>query len=274
MPLSTRAAATFARQRVVLTGASSGIGEAMALELAAVGARLALASRTVGELEAVAERCRGLGAETLAFPTDVADESACTALVDGARQAFGGLDTLIANAGITMWARFEELESLEPARRLMEINYFGTLACIRAALPELLASRGRIVAVASLTGKTGVPSRSCYGASKHAVVGFCDALRIEVADRGLSVTVACPDFVATRTRERALGANGRSIGHSPVQEGRIMDAETCARLILEGAARRKRELVLSARGRVGLVLKIFAPGLVDRIAARAIRRGR
>ncbi|RMH19206.1 MAG: SDR family oxidoreductase [Acidobacteria bacterium] len=264
----------FADHAVVLTGASSGIGRHLALQLAEQGAKLVLASRGQERLGAVALACRERGAEAEAVATDVADEAACKALVERAVARFGRIDVLINNAGRTMWSLFEEMKTLDPFRRLMEINYLGSVYCTYYALPHLKRSRGRIVAVSSLTGKTGVPTRSGYAASKHAMVGFFDTLRIELLGSGISVTVACPDFVATETRARAFGADGRPIGTSPVQEGRIMSAEVCARRILRGAARRRRELVMSRRGKLGLWLKLIAPGLVDRIALAAIRRGR
>jgi NAD(P)-dependent dehydrogenase (short-subunit alcohol dehydrogenase family) len=259
---------------VVLTGASRGIGREMALQLAGQGARLALAARDGGELRELAAECERRGAEAVAIPTDVGEEPQCAALITRAVEAFGGLDTLINNAGISMWALFDQITDLAIFERIMRVNYLGSVWCTWYALPHLKESRGRIVAVSSMTGKTGVPTRSGYAASKHAMNGFFDTLRIELAGSGVSVTVACPDFVATGIRERAFGADGEPLGRSPVQESRVMTAETCALLILDGAAARRRELILSARGRLGLWLKLFAPGLVDRIARKAIERGR
>jgi NAD(P)-dependent dehydrogenase (short-subunit alcohol dehydrogenase family) len=263
---------------VVLTGASSGIGRAMALELARLGARQVLAARSAEALEEVAERCRELGGEAEAVATDVAQEAQCRALVERAVELYGGsdggLDVLINNAGRTMWSRFDELESLRPLEQLMQINYFGSLYCTYYALPHLKRSRGRIVGVSSLTGKTGVPTRSGYAATKHAMAGFFDSLRIELADTGVTVTMTYPDFVATDTRRNAFGSDGERLGESPVQEGKVMTAERCGHLILQAAARRQRELIPSLRGRLGLWLKVLSPSLVDRIAQRAIRRGR
>jgi len=264
----------FADLVVVLTGASSGIGRALALQLGTQGARVVLAARRRGELQVVAEGCRERGGAALVVPTDVAREEECRALVEAAVAEYGRIDVLINNAGRTMWSLFEELETLRPLEAIMRVNYFGSVYCTYYALPHLKESRGRIVGVSSLTGKTGVPTRSGYAASKHAMAGFFDTLRIELAGSGVSVTMAYPDFVATETRERAFGADGRPIGESPVAEGKVMSAEECARRILRGAARRKRELIMSARGKVGLWLKVIAPGLVDRIARRAIDRGR
>lgn len=264
----------FRENAVILTGASQGIGREMALALARQGAWLTLAARDGAELEAVAELCRQAGGRALAVPTDVADEQQCAALVERAVEAYGRIDTLINNAGISMWALFAEVTDLSIFERLVRINYLGSVYCTWHALPYLRETRGRLVAVASLTGKTGVPTRSGYAASKHAMVGFFDTLRIELAGSGVSVTVACPDFVTSEIRKRAFGADGRPLGDSPVQEGKVMSAETCARLILDGAARRQRELILSGRGKLGLWLKLLAPSLVDRIARKAIARGR
>lgn len=247
----------------------------MALQLAAPGTRLALAARSADELVAAADACRARGAEALAVPTDVADEAQCRALVARTVDAFGRLDVLVNNAGISMWARFDELTSLAPLERIMQVNYFGTVYCTHAALPHLKATRGRIVNVLSLTGKTGVPTRSGYAASKHALVGFFDSLRIELAGTGVTVTNAFPGFVATGVRRHAAGPDGKPLGDAdnPVREERAMTPERCARHILAAAARRRREVVMTARGKVGPWLKLIAPGLVDALARRAIARG-
>ena len=259
---------------VVITGASSGIGEAIALELSRKGAQIALVARDRARLDAVATRCAALGGRAVVVPADVGVEAECRAAIATAVQAFGRLDTLVNNAGITMWARFGDMKDLAPLEAIMRVNYFGSVWCTHAALPHLQESRGRIVAVSSLAGKTGVPTRSGYAASKHAMAGFFDSLRIELAETGVSVTVAYPGFVRTATRERAFGADGRPLGESPVRESEVMSAEECARLIVRAAAARQREVIMTARGRVGLWLKLVAPGLVDRIAARAIAKGR
>lgn len=259
---------------VVLTGATQGIGKALALELARRGAWLALAARDIERLETVAEECRRLGGRAIALQTDVREQVQCQRLIARTVNEYGRIDTLINNAGISMWARFEDMHDLTPLETVMQTNYFGSVYCTSAALPYLKRSRGRIVAVSSLAGKSGIPTRSGYAASKHAMQGFFDTLRIELAGEGVSVTVACPDFVASEVRSRAFGPDGKPLGESPVQESKVMTAETCARLILKAAARRQREEIMGLRGKAGLWLKMVAPGLVDRIARRAIERGR
>ena len=173
-------AAAFRDNVVVVTGASAGIGAELARQLAAGGARLALAARDAARLEEVAAECRARGGRALAVPTDVGEEAQCAALVERAVAEYGRLDTLVNNAGISMWARFDEITDLSIFERVMRVNYLGSVYCTHHALPHLKRSRGRIVGVSSLTGKTGVPTRSGYAASKHAMAGFFDSLRIEL----------------------------------------------------------------------------------------------
>ena len=264
----------FENNVVLLTGASSGIGRELAVQLADQGGRLVLAARTRERLEEVAEACRERGGEALVVVADVGEQEACRGLVEACLSEYGRLDTLINNAGRTMWSLFEDLETLEPFEKIMQVNYFGSVYCTYYGLPHLKKTGGRLVGVSSLTGKTGVPTRSGYAASKHAMAGFFDTLRIELAGSGVTVTMAYPDFVATETRHNAFGADGQPIGESPVHEGEIMTAEECARQILVATARRKREIVMSTRGKIGMWLKLVAPGWIDRIARRAIERGR
>ncbi|HXZ47396.1 MAG TPA: SDR family oxidoreductase [Usitatibacter sp.] len=259
---------------VIVTGASKGIGAELARQLAAKGARLVLAARHESELEAVAADCRAAGATAITVKADVSVERDCQAMVAGAVVAFGRVDTLVNNAGVSMWARFEDIDDVSVLERIMRVNYMGAVYCTRHALPHLRASRGRLVAVSSLAGRTGVPTRTGYAASKHAMTGFFDSLRIELGDSGVTVTLVYPGFVATGIRENATGPDGRPIMVSPVREGEVMSAEECARRIVRAIERRERDVVMTARGRMGLWLKLLAPSLVDRIARRAIERGR
>jgi NAD(P)-dependent dehydrogenase (short-subunit alcohol dehydrogenase family) len=272
--MSDRAA--FRDNVVVVTGASAGIGAELARQLAAGGAWLALAARDADRLEAVAAECRALGGRAVAVPTDVAEEAQCRALVERAVAEFGRLDTLVNNAGIGMWARFDEITDLAVFERVMRVNYLGSVYCTHHALPHLKRSRGRIVGVSSLTGRTGVPTRSAYAASKHAMAGLFDSLRIELDGTGVTVTMIYPGFVATEIRERALGPDGTPLGagNSPVREREVMTVEECARRIVAAAAARRREEVMTARAKLGMWLKLVAPGAVDRIARRAIERGK
>jgi short-subunit dehydrogenase len=258
---------------VIVTGASSGIGRAVALQLADQGAWLALAARRIQRLEAVAAQCRERGGQAQVVPADVAVEAQCNALIGQTLALYGRIDTLINNAGITMWAPFDQVQDLAPLEDIMQVNFWGSVYCTYYALPHLKEAQGRIVGVSSLTGKTGVPTRSVYAASKHAMAGFFDSLRVELMDTDVSVTMVYPGFVATDVRRRAVGPGGEPLGESPVQEDAVMTPEACARIIIAAAARRRREVVMTLRGKLGQWLKLIAPGLVDRIARRAIERG-
>ena len=267
-------AEAFRENVVVITGASDGIGREVALQMADQGAWLALAARDAARLEATAAECRARGGRAVAVPTDVADQAQCRALIDRAVAEFGRIDTLVNNAGITMWARFDEVADLAPFERMMQVNYFGCLYCTHAALPHLKQTRGRIVGVSSLTGRTGVPTRSGYAATKHAMAGFFDSLRIELADEGVTVTMIYPGFVSSAIRERAVGPDGQPLRASPVHEAEVMTPQECARQIVAAAAARRREVVMTARAKVGQWIKLIAPGVVDRIARRAIEQGK
>jgi short-subunit dehydrogenase len=257
--------------RIILTGASEGIGRALALELAGRGARLALAARDRPRLESLAQECRALGGDARALPTDVTSPQDCEWLVDETVTAFGGIDALVHNAGITMWSRFDELKDLSIFERLMEVNYLAPVRLTSLALPHLKQSKGLLVAVASLAGLTGVPERSGYAASKHALIGFFDSLRIELAGSGVDVSVIAPDFVVSEIHKRAIGPDGEPLGESPMVQAKIMTAEQCAHRIASAIEKRERQVLMSMRGKLGRWLKLLAPSMIDRIAARAIR---
>ncbi len=261
----------FRGKTILITGASEGIGRALALSLARERPRLALAARNAGRLESVAAECRALGAEAASMPTDVTDRAACEALIAATVARFGALDVFVANAGGTMWSRFDALADLGVFEQLMRLNFHSNVWLTAAALPQLVRARGLIVPIASLAGFTGVPERTAYAASKHALVGFYESLRIEIASRGVAVTIIAPDFVLSEIHKRALGPDGQPLGDSPLRVARIMTAAECARLIHRAMARRDRLLLTSLRGRAGRVLKLLAPRLVDRMAGRAIR---
>jgi len=261
------------QQTVVVTGASQGIGKAFCLELAPRKPRLVLAARDLAALEEVAKACRERGAETLVVQTDVADEAQCRDLIDRTVARFGGIDVLLLNAGLDMWARLDELQDPSIYERLMRVNYLGCVYPAYHALAHLKRSRGRLGVVASVAGMTGVPTRTGYAATKHALFGFFDSLRIELDGSGVSVTMIAPDFVLSEIHRRAIGPDGKPLGRSPMQESKIMTAAQCARLMIGALEKRQRLLITSARGRWGRFVRLLAPGLIDRIAKRAVARG-
>lgn len=259
---------------VLVTGASDGIGAELARQLAAKeGAQLALvlAARGAAQLEQVAGQCRELGAQVLPVPTDVARQEDCRALIAQAVARFGRIDVLVNNAGRSAHALFEQVEDLGWYEDLMRVNLWGAVWCTQAALPQLKASRGRIVAVSSLAGLVGVPGRTAYSATKFAMTGFFEALRIELKGAGVSVTTAYPGVVATRIRYRGYNAKGEAAGVSGLKEEAAMPVEECARLIIEGMEGRKREVVMTAKGKLGRLLKLLAPGLVEKMALAAVK---
>ena len=262
---------SFAGKTVLITGASTGIGRALALELAREGAQLVLLARDAGRLGGAVRDCTALGAAVLGVPGDVTRPEDCRASVARALARFGRLDALVNNAGITLWSRFDELTDLAVLERVLAVNYLGSAFMTAAALASLKESRGLLVAVASVAGLTGVPERTGYAASKHAMVGFFESLRIELGEFGVGVTIVAPDFVVSELHKGALGPDGRPLGVSPMDEPHIMSSEQCARLILAARRRRQRLLITSGRGRLARWARLIAPALVDRLVARAIR---
>lgn len=261
----------------LITGGSDGIGAEMARQIAAkqgAGAALVLAGRSQDKLDAVAAQCGAHGAQTLCVAMDVAREDQCRALVDAAMQRFGRIDTLVNNAGMSAQALFDEVraEDLHWYQDLMNVNLWGSVWCTHAALPHLKASRGRIVAVSSLSGLVGIPGRTAYAATKFAMTGFFEALRTEQKTAGVSVTIAYPGVVTTRIRQRGYNARGQAAGASGLREEDAMTVEECARLIVEGAERRQRDIVMTAKGKLGRFIKLLAPGIVDRMALKALKQ--
>jgi short-subunit dehydrogenase len=256
----------FRDQVVIVTGASSGIGRALTLQLSGQGAKVVLAARRAELLEQVAEACRQAGGEALAIPTDVAEEDQCKALVEKTIGAFDRLDVLINNAGLAVIARLEDFSDLSLFQHTMDVNFYGAVYCSYYAQPHLIRSGGRIVAVSSLGGKVPLPYNSPYIASKFAMHGFFDSLRIELKRHGVSMTIICPYWVVTGFHEAQMDKDGtpRGAGGRAIYSKNMMTAERCAEVILRSAYRRQRE-VLMGPGRVMVWLKLLAPGLLDRL---------
>ncbi len=263
---------SFAGQSIVITGASTGIGRELALTLAPEKPCLVLAARSAERLAEVAAQCDALGAQTLVVPTDVTDEGQCRELMQQAALRFGGIDVLVNNAGRAMWSRFDELADLAPLEEVMRLNYLGSVCCTYYALPHLKRSRGCLVAMASVAGLTGVPLLSGYSASKHAVIGFFESLRIELAASGVSVTIVAPDWVQSEILERSLDAQGRPLGYSPLDQKHMLRADRAADRIKRGIARRERLVLMSARSKSLGWGKLLFPWLVDWMVSAATKR--
>jgi short-subunit dehydrogenase len=260
---------------VIITGASDGIGAELARQLAqehGSSVSLVLAARGQSKLEEVAQQCRDHGATVLVRPTDVGVEADCRSLIADTVAQFGRIDALINNAGMSAHANLADVPDLAWYEQLMRINLWGSAWCTHAALPYLKTSKGRIVAVSSLAGLVGVPGRTAYSATKFAMTGFFEALRVEMAPFGVSVTIAYPGVVATEIRYRGFNAQGQAAGKSGLDESGAMSVQECARLIRVGMARRQRDIVMSAKGKLGRWMKLLAPALVDKLALAAVKK--
>jgi len=263
--------AEFAEKVIVITGASEGIGKALSLALAPQKSKLVLAARNENRLDGLKKEIESLGGRALVTPTDITSEKACKNLIEAAVSAWGGIDVLVNNAGRTMWTTLEDLKDTSIFEQLIRVNYLGAAYCTYYALPYLKASKGRIATISSVAGLAGVPTRTAYSASKHALFGFFDSLRIELIGTGVTVTMIAPDFVLSEMHRRALGCDGNPLGTSPMQEDKIMTAEDCAVMIVKAIENRDRQLITSVRGKLGRWIKMIAPGALDNLALKAIR---
>ncbi len=249
---------------VVITGASSGIGEAMAKVYSEMGAKLVLGARSEDKLQALCEDLRSKGGEAVYCATDVVSEQDCKRLIDTGVEAFGGIDVLICNAGISMRAIFDDVD-LKVLHRLMDVNFWGTVNCTKYALPYLQASHGSLVGISSVAGLHGLPGRTGYSASKFAMTGFLETVRIENLKKGLHVMVACPGFTASNVRFSALVADGSQQGSTPREEGKMMTGEQVAKIVAKGIAKRKRLCLMEIEGRATHFVKKFAPAFLDKM---------
>ena len=259
----------FENKVVVVTGASSGIGEALAREFAARGARVVLGARSAQKLEAIAAEIRAAGGEAVCTAVDVTDEQQCKALIECAVGTYGGVDVLICNAGLSMRALFDDVD-LSVLHRLMDVNFWGTVNCTKHALPWLQKSHGSLVGISSVAGLHGLPGRTGYSASKYAMTGFLETVRIENLKKGLHVMVACPGFTASNVRFAALTADGSCQGETPRNEDKMMTAEEVARIVARGVRRRKRLCLMEWEGRATHFIKKFAPAFLDRMVYKVM----
>jgi len=258
----------FQGRRVWITGASSGIGEASALAFHQAGAKLILSARREDELKRVQSACGGEPA-TLILPMDVTNAAELPEKTRLALSLFGGIDILVLNAGITQRSRTRETDE-SVYRRLMEVNFFAPEAMARALLPSMLAQkRGHIVVISSVAGKFGVPMRSGYSATKFALHGFFEALRAEEERNGVHVTMVCPGYIQTDISFSALRGDGRKHAKMDSELAHGMPADECARQILQGIGRKKKEIVVAGVREKSLVyVKRFFPTLLARMIGR------
>jgi len=259
---------------VLVTGASSGVGAALARAFAAQGADVVLVARSAADLERVADACRQTGRQALVVPGDVTRPADGAAAIARTIDRFGRLDTVVASAGLGMWARFDELADTDVLRRLMDVNYLGVANVFLPALPHVATRHGMLVAISSVQGVVGVPGRSGYAASKHALQGLCDSLRIELRGSGVDVLTVMAHWVrGTELRARALGPDGapREVA-APHRSSSAVDLETLSRAVLRAVRTRQRRVFVPGWIRILPLLAEVAPGLADRIVAGRMAR--
>ncbi len=266
---------------VVITGASSGIGLACAKEFTSAGAKVVLAARHEDKLQLASGKLQLAGNNELTSErtadwrlpsadfcltvvTDVSKQDDCKKLIDETIKHYGRLDVLINNAGISMRALFEEVD-LKVLHELMDINFWGTVYCTKYALPYLLKAKGSVVGMSSIAGKKGLPGRTGYSASKFAIEGFLETLRIENLKKDLHVLVACPGFTTSNIRNTALSKDGTAQGESPRDENNMMSADEVAKRIYKAVIHRRRDLVLTSNGKLTVLLNKFFPAFMDKM---------
>lgn len=249
---------------VIVTGASSGIGESLACFFARKGSKVVMGARNVEKLAAVSEKLQKEGCDVLTVKCDVSVEQDCRYLIEKTIEKYGNIDILINNAGISMRALFEDLD-LSVIRKLMDTNFWGTVYCSKFAFPYLLKSKGSLVGISSLAGYKGLPGRTGYSASKFAIQGFLETIRIENLKKGLHVLIACPGFTASNVRNAALTKDGSQQGESPRDEGKMMTSDEVAAHIYKAILKRKHRLVLTPVGKMEVLMNKFFPKWVDKL---------
>jgi NAD(P)-dependent dehydrogenase (short-subunit alcohol dehydrogenase family) len=273
---STRARGVFLPPRdfrgctVVITGGAGGIGRALARSFGAAGAKIALVDLASSPLSAAREDLESAGIEALALPCDITDAGQVGATMTAVREAFGGIDVLINNAGIVHRSAFAETRP-EVFRRVMEVNLFGALHCTQACMADLRDNRGLIIAVSSIAGLAPLYGRSGYAASKHAMHGLFESLGAEVADEGVGVLMVCPSFVESGLEASTLGGDGKRVTRPRSKVGRLRNPDDVAAEVLKAARAGRRRLVLTPVGKTSALLSRIAPGLYERLMIRSLR---
>ncbi|TCJ19358.1 SDR family oxidoreductase [Flaviaesturariibacter flavus] len=250
---------------VVVTGGTDGIGRALVDELLARGARVATCGRNHDKLYKLQSEYPSYPLHT--YGADVSDENACRAFIESTLKIYGGIDILINNAGISMRALLKDLNT-DVMHRVMDVNFFGAVYCTRYALPSIIGRKGSIVGVSSIAGYRGLPGRSGYSASKFALQGWLEAIRTELLESGVHVMWVCPGFTTSNIRNAALNEEGLPQGESPMDEGQLMPADECARIILRAIEKRRRTRVMTFTGKRTVFMNKFFPGWADRLVQK------
>ena len=263
----------FSGKTVIITGASSGLGRQLARDLAVQGANCVLFGRNEDKLAQTLTLCKEAGAQAIIVIGDVTQSADCERLVNESVARFGGVDVYISNAGISMWAPFEEVKDLGIFRRLMEVNYLGAVHGAHYALPHLKKSAGQFVAIASIQSKVAVPYHTGYVASKHALEGFCEALRCDLGGNGVNVLTVYPHWIrGTDMRANACSADGKALKASGRSHNReSITPEECSKAVLEALGKRKGELIIPNKLKLVPWIKLLWPGYLRRKIRRMVK---
>lgn len=261
---------SFQNKVVVITGATGGMGRALAWRFGRAGAKLGLLDWQRDTVEAFADELRQAGVQAHGCVCDVTNEQACHAAIQNVLAHFGCIDVLINNAGISQRSAFAQTRS-EVFQRVMNVNFFGALYCTQAALPELSKSKGLIIVMSSIAGFSPLFGRSGYSASKHALHGLFESLRTELCEAGVRVMIVCPGFTATGIEKNALGGDGKPATQPRSTTGRIATPEEVAEAIYRAAQKRKRLLVLSRVGKLAYWVSRLWPQLYSRLMRTRLR---
>jgi len=261
----------FQNKTVVITGATGGMGRALCRRFGGAGAKIALLDLHRETLGAFAPELNQTGIQTLAFECDVTDEQACQIAIQKIVETFGSIDVLINNAGITQRSAFEKTQTAV-FRKVMEVNFFGTLHCTKAALPALIKNQGLIIVMSSIAGFSPLYGRSGYSASKYALHGLFESLRSELQAKGVRVMMVCPGFTATDIEKNALDGDGRPTTHPRSITGKIATPDEVAEAIYRAALRNKRLLVLSTVGKLAYLISRFFPAYYERVMKKKLRQ--
>jgi len=261
---------TLKHKVVIVTGASSGIGRAIAKEFASKGAKVVLASRNLEKLSQIREEIEKTGGTAIALSTDVSDEVQCKELIEKTINLFGRIDILVNNAGISMRANFQDVE-LDVLKKVMDTNFWGTVYCTKFALPYLLERKGSIIGISSIAGITPLPARTGYVASKHAMDGFLETIRVENNDTDLHVLLVHPGFTTSNIRNTALNELGIPQMETPLKEDKLMPAERVAREVVIGILQKKKSITLTTEGRLITWIYKYMPNLAERLIYREMK---
>jgi len=261
----------FKNKVIIITGASSGIGKACAYEFSGQGAKVVLASRRGNELKKVEDGIKKQGGDVLVVKTDVRKIEDCKNLIDKTVEKYNKVDVLINNAGISMRANFEDLD-LSVIKDLMDTNFYGTVYCTKFAMPYLLKRKGTVIGISSITGLTPLPGRTGYAASKHAMDGFLNTLRLENIKKGLHVLIVHPGYTSSNIRKLALNKNGKPQIETPRNEAKMMSAEKVAQIIAHATIKKEKNLILTREGKLVVWLHKNFPGITDRIILQEMEK--